>query len=564
MKLVSILCLLGSLLINNSAVVASASRYTQVAKIDTTDPLDDLLQDSEFKTYYDLGSYNYRTDVLNVDCELLRLYEYNYDDNYNNDFSLYVYIFNPLEDREFFTTDMRNNLQFSLKEYDENYKKYNLEFISKHENRFFKFKVSLDNNLYNKLDPSERTYNVSGFELVTVGNSNATDYPVDKSFIFTGLSDDNNLECNVTGLETIHLDVNDGYYRTDALNENGCQTDIFYVYFSIPNKYINDYGDLVKIHAEYNKYNLDDLWIINEEYIDFKKATLDTIYSITTPNSDLKVITGITGVPSLDQNKVFSVEDSSSVVPKEELASRINELGIDYYSSTSVEESYYNVNIGNFDDDGTDNRYDILSYEDTHSGWNNFWAKVFGKNIEESFNNIPVIQELGIDVNVNYKEYYINENDKENIVNFCNNERLNYKTPYIFRFALADYFSGSFRCVYQDVVDNITYTFTEYLGYCVQENSVIQNFDIIDLTFEKNGRQSIIPVVADPIDIYTDITPPPSVDNDWWEKLIKLLLLLILIFIVIPFIIRLINWFSNVFRFNKSNKSIKKKRKKRK
>ena len=198
-----------------------------------------------------------------------------------------------------------------------------------------------------------------------------------------------------------------------------------------------------------------------------------------------------------------------------------------------------------------------------------FWRKRRGQDIDDLYKLQHKYDNTNLYFNIIRKDglrdcLFFDFDDKENIVNFCNNERLNYKTPYIFRFALADYFSGSFRCVYQDVVDNITYTFTEYLGYCVQENSVIQNFDIIDLTFEKNGRQSIIPVVADPIDIYTDITPPPSVDNDWWEKLIKLLLLLILIFIVIPFIIRLINWFSNVFRFNKSNKSIKKKRKKRK
>ena len=506
MKIASILCLLGTLMINNSAVVASASRYTQVAKIDTTDPLDDLLQDSEFKTYYDLGSYNYRTDVLNVDCELLRLYEYNYDDNYNNDFSLYVYIFNPLEDREFFTTDMRNNLQFSLKEYDENYKKYNLEFISKHENRFFKFKVSLDNNLYNKLDPSERTYNVSGFELVTVGNSNATDYPVDKSFIFTGSSDDNNLECNVTGLETIHLDVNGGYYRTPGLNENGNQTDIFYVYFSIPDVYLDTYGDLVKIHCSFYEY-LVDRWffVLDKNYLDHslqndpgsKGYSTNLLYSDFNAQSILELIWGGNYFP---YNPDF-MEASDISIDSATLKSLVERNGIDKFSTTSSIDAFRELNIGNFDDDGTDNRYDILSYEDTHSGWDNFWFKLL-TGYETSFDpivNLPVIENI-----TNYKNYsdlYLSED--QNVINkYILENTLKFESTFVFRFLQKDYVSKPFGIIKETPL--IERHLLE-IGYCAKP-TVILNFDIIDLTFEKNGKQSIIPVIADPIDIYTDIT----------------------------------------------------------
>ena len=456
---------------------------------------------------------------------------------------------------------MRNNLQFSLKEYDENYKKYNLEFISKHENRFFKFKVSLDNNLYNRLDPSERTYNVSGFELVTVGNSNATDYPVDKSFIFTGLSDDNNLECNVTGLETIHLDVNGGYYRTPGLNENGNQTDIFYVYFGIPDVYLDTYGDLVKIHCSFYEYLVDNwFFVLDEDYLNHNLQSDGYSYSAgTIEKFNVRSILEL-----IYQGNYYSYDSdfynySDITLSSSEFERIIDNSpnGISGFSSYSSTDAYKELNIGNFDEDGTDNRYDILSYEDTHSGWDNFWAKLHGDNISfDPIVDLPVIE--NITNYENFSDLYLSE-EQSYIDSVILENSLKLESTFVFRFLQEEYISAPFQINYLSAVQSRT----EIIGYCAKP-TVVLDFDIIDLTFEKKGKQSIIAVIADPIDIYTDITPPPRVDNDWWEKLVKLLLLLILIFVVIPFIIRLINLFSKAFKFTKSVKPIKKKRKKRK
>ena len=49
------------------------------------------------------------------------------------------------------------------------------------------------------------------------------------------------------------------------------------------------------------------------------------------------------------------------------------------------------------------------------------------------------------------------------------------------------------------------------------------NFDIITLTFSKEGKYTVIPVVHDPIDIIGDITPPPETST-WWERLLQILI----------------------------------------
>ena len=73
------------------------------------------------------------------------------------------------------------------------------------------------------------------------------------------------------------------------------------------------------------------------------------------------------------------------------------------------------------------------------------------------------------------------------------------------------------------------------------------NFDIIQLTFNKDGEYTVIPVVSSPIDIVSDITPPVFLDDglEWWQILLMLILivlLLVLLWPVLPYIIRFIWW----------------------
>ena len=102
------------------------------------------------------------------------------------------------------------------------------------------------------------------------------------------------------------------------------------------------------------------------------------------------------------------------------------------------------------------------------------------------------------------------------------------------------------------------------------QESVFFDFDIIQLTFQRDGVYTVIPVVSSPIDIVNDITPPTDHSEDaWWKILIAILILILLVYLlwpVLPYVIKLIasifKWIIKiiVFPFKSLGKAFKKAR----
>ncbi len=89
---------------------------------------------------------------------------------------------------------------------------------------------------------------------------------------------------------------------------------------------------------------------------------------------------------------------------------------------------------------------------------------------------------------------------------YCQNALENDKTPYLFRFANTDYYAAVARF---DKRGNGEISARD--GYVCQQ-TVFLDFDIISLTFEKNGTETVLGVVADPIDIFNGTTPPTDME----------------------------------------------------
>lgn len=77
----------------------------------------------------------------------------------------------------------------------------------------------------------------------------------------------------------------------------------------------------------------------------------------------------------------------------------------------------------------------------------------------------------------------------------------------MFRFATSDYYSEAVDIIELDSGFLWSDKHTEGQAYVATE-SVFFDFDIIQLTFNKEGDYTVIPVVSSPIDIINDITPP--------------------------------------------------------
>ena len=128
-------------------------------------------------------------------------------------------------------------------------------------------------------------------------------------------------------------------------------------------------------------------------------------------------------------------------------------------------------------------------------------------------------------------------------VNGINDEE---KVVVLFRFATSDYYSQGVDIM--ELGEGFLWSdkYTSGQAYIAQE-SVFFDFDIIQLTFNQDGVYTVIPVVASPIDIVSDITPPVFLDDglDWWQIILAILLVILLVIIlwpIMPYVIKGVFW----------------------
>ncbi len=119
------------------------------------------------------------------------------------------------------------------------------------------------------------------------------------------------------------------------------------------------------------------------------------------------------------------------------------------------------------------------------------------------------------------------------------------KVLVLFRFATSDYYSEPVDII---KLDNFLWIDKKIPGQAyMAKESVFFDFDVIQLTFNKEGDYTVIPVVASPIDIVNDITPPTQMDSEvqWWKIALALLFVVLLLVVfgpVLPYVINFIVW----------------------
>ena len=106
----------------------------------------------------------------------------------------------------------------------------------------------------------------------------------------------------------------------------------------------------------------------------------------------------------------------------------------------------------------------------------------------------------------------ISPNDVDDFVSFVTSANINDCSVVLFRFANTEYYSK-----WLDVYEYNEHAFhtasvPDDIAFVAQQN-IFLDFDIIQLTFNKDGIYTVVPAVSNPIDVISDIDTPEEPDN---------------------------------------------------
>lgn len=592
---------------------------------DNTNVLDDLKSSTVNGKPFDIKDYPF-TD--NSDIKIINFVEYcySYKANMRNNYALYIYVYNP-KGKNLDGNSKQNKVQIAT-DYNENseptsYTKFNLELCSKvedgdYKNLFYKFKV-VDKSVNGKtigerVNSNQRRYDISGIELLTYGAKNATEYGVGGTYLFTGYAEgygpDSNakstLSCTVKDLETLELTVHHTNYRTNVSSLGADHyNEVNTVYFSVPERIFETYGNLQKIRAEWWEYKTK-MAAITSNYDYYQNTLMKYIGTYTgqydssvdnylysgytgqsgqgyaihyfdwTYNKDLTTQSSLLSVQTFNSKKVSDILPYAFYSPVVNVDSVFSFLYSDPIAgdvdSTQVQEWIYNYsnNLGNgyidcngrpiskdlFEDSVDEGRtmgyndktidlsdtFDLDSYDSNHSWWDKLWDFGFSwPATDGDYQNVAPIYEVkaadltGSNADIS-KNLLINADDVSDLKSFYDKEVGDGNRVILFRFANTDYYCAP---AFAPHVENLLKTDTY-----VAQQTVFFDFDIIELTFNKDGVYHVIPVVSSPMDIINGFTQPPAT-FEWWKILlavVMLILLIILLYPILPVIINAVIW----------------------
>lgn len=628
----SIFCLLFVVLILLTSLLQPLSVIAAInstgLSFESSNVLDDLFSSTVNGLPFDIKNFPFNEKSS---IQILNFVEfcYTYKESKKDDFGLYVYVYNP-QGLDIDKTSKQNKIQLATysDEFGEHYDKFQLQFIneaeqSNYKGLFYKYKI-VDKNgadgktLIDRVNSNERVYKVSGIELLTKGNTNATEYGVGGTYKFSGyakgygpdVNAESNLVCSVENLETLSLEVHHTNYRTGVSSLGADHyNEVNTVYFAVPNRIFKEYGNLQKIRAEWWEYKTK-MAAITSNYDYYKNTLLPYTGTYTgeynssvdnylysgyygqsgmgyanhyfdwTYNKDLSMKSSLMFTQTYHSDKVSDIMPYAFYSPAVDVDSVFKFLYSDPIAgsvdSTQVAEWIYtysnNLNHGYIDcngrkiskdlfeddvDSGRDMGYndktidlgdtfDLNSYDSSHNWWNKFWDYGFSwPDTSEQYSDVAPIYELkesdlsGSDADIS-KRLLINSDDVDELKDFFDATEKNDERVILFRFANTDYYCAP---AFAPHVQNITKTDTY-----VAQQTVFLDFDIIELTFNKDGVYHVIPVVSSPMDIVNGFTPPPP-KFEWWKVILALLILVLLFVLIYPILPHVISFVIFIFKW---------------
>lgn len=396
-------------------------------------------------------------------------------------------------------------------------------------------------------------------------------------------------------LETISLNLNSTYWRSNAYEKDHYHT-VNTVYFSVPERYFAKYGYLQKIHADWWEYKTK-MAAVTSNY-DFYQTMLQHVgkdvgeYDSSVPfylysgyegkggagyvNHYFDWLYNVERITSPTLSQSYNYDNMSTILPyaffspsvsvdsvfdfllkpSETIAGPVddtivadwiynyrNDLGHGYIDCEGKDIS---VDLfENFVDEGRtkgyndvtidlEDTFDLESYDKTHTWWEKFldygfWAPETGGDYEDV---APIYEVKDSDFVGTYStiadNLLVKDDDVVELATYYAAEKAKGNRVILFRFAVTDFYSAASHVPHVAAVsDTDTY---------VAQQTVFLKFDIIDLTFNKAGVLTVIPAVANPIDVIPGLDPPPAKNGcryiRWNNLLTSIIIFAIVIFVI--------------------------------
>lgn len=474
-----------------------------------------------------------------------------------------------------------------------NLKYLNCSTETNYEGLFYKFRVDLtetqEKNVLSTVNSSERVYRVSGIELLTSGASNATEYTIATTYKYSGYaagygSNENaesTLTCSTEETDVLSLEVHPTQYRPNGTNGKSeyTQDSLHSVYFAVPNEYITRYGAMTAVHATwldavlkpalvtgnqtaydailpllgkniknqstfnymylgayayqrngeagslylggYTYYNPEPLMRNDDVLNEYYGEDIETLYSMYYAGS---------GTDSADN---FTLSSDDILAELKASATKYGGVLVNgkysKYLFETVADKWTDVNIT------ADETFSLTDEIIDKSWWDKFWG-LQGDITTNTFDGISAIYAVkdsdmrGTAAEVSQR-LFISESDYAEFSNYYNTHK-NTSTVYLFRYQVSDYIAQEATLMKENTsIFGDSFKKVDTNAYFFQQ-TVNLDFDIIDVTFSNGEKDTVIPVVSNPIDVVPDATPPVYTVTDEkidWLKILKIVVGVILV-----------------------------------
>lgn len=533
-------------------------------------------------------------------------------------YGIYVYVYNPTEKE---IAPEKDNVVSMAVSYGtdgkpSSYENVKLIYLDKNStNRFYKFKIenpleflTIEKAYMEKY--GKRRYDIGGIQLYHTDGTDSNDSKVGKTYYFSGYGKgcgadynaESTLTCNEEVLETLSLTVTPTQFRVGDSNgkDDYTRDSLHSVFFSVPNKNLEESGDLWGVKAqwldavlkpalvtgnqdaykamkEYLGLILDSSSELNYGYLGIvsefggsagvNMTSISAKYSYRCPSSwSGTVVVSDNKIQSLylmfnsgsTKNSADSYVVSSEKIleaAKNSVSKYGGELVNDKYSKSifeSVADEYTVVELNN-----DDNEFNLESGTLTKT----LWQKLFGGNTyvpdEGKFEHLKVVVPVTSEDISDLSDEDVSDTfcvglcDVSALRKAVKNAEINNETVYLFRYQVTDYVSIESSLYEKGSLLGVeAWSKVDTNAYFFQE-TVNLDFEVIDLKFKKEDVVTVIPVVMSPIDIFPSADAPVDTtdDKETFANLIKvifgvigLLLLLVFLMPILPYIVQGIVW----------------------